>query len=309
MKRIAVGLPSLGFEEQDGVGLLSYNDIYYYVLGDGVVAAGGSFSGIPTFVKRVELSTAIKAAGLKWLFVGPEFLDLALETVQSMGLPPSMVAVYDPPGRGVYVGPQACLSKLMADADEAHFQNANLGKDPETQHAFRMFTSGSTGSVKAAIFSHRAAVARTSSMAASRVAASRVLLHIGMYHVSGLMLHGQAVVGKMGVYVSRASTAAAFMDRVASLKIQSTMVTPHMMEDITVDTDARDKLSTLDLAAFSGAPCRQELAEQFRKLLPSKAAMITAYGSTEVSPLVHLVVADDWKTGQVGFTAGATEVK
>ncbi|KAJ2976388.1 hypothetical protein NQ176_g4984 [Zarea fungicola] len=98
VKRIAVGLRSHGVASQDGVGLLSHNDIYYYVLGDGAIATGAVFTGIPTFVKQGELAHAIQAGGLQWLFASPEFLELALATVQSLGLPSDMVLLFDPPG-------------------------------------------------------------------------------------------------------------------------------------------------------------------------------------------------------------------
>ncbi|EJP66719.1 AMP-binding enzyme, putative [Beauveria bassiana ARSEF 2860] len=73
----------------------------------------------PTFVKQVELVTAIHAAGLKWLFVALEFLDLALATVEGLSLPPGMVVVFDPPGLDSYTGAQPSLSGLMDGADES----------------------------------------------------------------------------------------------------------------------------------------------------------------------------------------------
>ena len=62
VKRIAVGLRAMCVAMQDGVALLSHNDIYYYVLGDGAIAAGAAFAGIPTFVKQSELANCIVAA-------------------------------------------------------------------------------------------------------------------------------------------------------------------------------------------------------------------------------------------------------
>jgi len=47
-KRIAVGLRDIGLVEGDTVGLLSVNEIHYYVLGDGVIAAGATFCPLPT---------------------------------------------------------------------------------------------------------------------------------------------------------------------------------------------------------------------------------------------------------------------
>ncbi|KAM3531774.1 hypothetical protein MY4038_004352 [Beauveria bassiana] len=103
------------FGSKKGLTILTDNDSFHlspYVPG-------------PTFVKQVELVTAIHAAGLKWLLVALEFLDLALATVEGLSLPPGMVVVFDPPGLDSYTGAQPSPSGLMDGADEADFQNTN----------------------------------------------------------------------------------------------------------------------------------------------------------------------------------------
>ncbi|KAF1732266.1 hypothetical protein CRV24_008460 [Beauveria bassiana] len=106
--------------------------------------------------KQVELVTAIHAAGLKWLFVALEFLDLALATVEGLSLPPGMVVVFDPPGLDSYTGAQLSLSGLVDGADEADVQNTNEGKDVEVRETVRICTRGSTGTVKVAVVPHKA---------------------------------------------------------------------------------------------------------------------------------------------------------
>ncbi|KAM3460491.1 hypothetical protein NHJ6243_005876 [Beauveria neobassiana] len=315
VKRIAVGLQRFGIADQDGVGLLSENDIYYYVLGDGAVAAGAVYSGIPTFVKQAELATAIQAAGLKWLFVAPEFLHLALATVKNLGLPPSMVIVFDPPGLNPYRGgTQASLSNIIDGVDEASFRNANEGHDPTTREAFRFFTSGSTGSVKAASISHRASALRVDFMAAMPLLDKPFLLVIGMFHVSGALNHMRACLGGgYSVYVTKAKDAAAVIDKIHSQSIGSTMITPRIMESMALvlnsTDDARKPLDSLRQISFVGAPCRQETVDMFRKILPDKARVNTGYGTTEVPALSSCIIDDNWVTGCVGQVPPSTAVK
>ena len=109
VKRTAVGLRALGVAEHDGVASLSHDGIYYYVLGDGVAAAGAIFGGIPTFVKQSQLASCITTAQVKRLVVAAEFLELALTTVQSLGIDKSRVIVFNPPGLEPYCGPQPHL--------------------------------------------------------------------------------------------------------------------------------------------------------------------------------------------------------
>ncbi|KAM3471848.1 hypothetical protein MY5147_005620 [Beauveria neobassiana] len=292
VKRIAVGLQRFGIADQDGVGLLSENDIYYYVLGDGAVAAGAVYSGIPTFVKQAELATAIQAAGLKWLFVAPEFLHLALATVKNLGLPPSMVIVFDPPGLNPYRGgTQASLSNIIDGVDEASFRNANEGHDPTTREAFRFFTSGSTGSVKAASISHRASALRVDFMAAMPLLDKPFLLVIGMFHVSGALNHMRACLGGgYSVYVTKAKDAAAVIDKIHSQSIGSTMITPRIMESMALVLNSTDDA---------------------RKPLDSlrQISVNTGYGTTEVPALSSCIIDDNWVTGCVGQVPPSTAVK
>ncbi|KAJ6779973.1 hypothetical protein PWT90_03351 [Aphanocladium album] len=310
VKRIAVGLQSHGVGDQDCVGLLSHNDLYYYVLGDGVIAAGGIYAGIPTFVKQAELETAIKAAGVKWLFVAPEFLDLALATVKDMGMSTDTVLVYDPPGLDAYSGTQASLSKLIGGADEGSFRNANEGKDQAAREAFRLFTSGSTGSVKAAVVSHEAQVNRLDAGSASVMPLGQFLLMIGMYHVSGLMMHGRACTTGFTVCITRSTDATSIIDRIQTMEITSTMVSPRLMETMVAQLgDEHDPLASLRLVVFAGSPSRQETVDSFRKILPVEARLHTAYGLTEVSGVSSIAVDDEWTTGRVGTIIPTTACK
>ncbi|OAA61565.1 AMP-dependent synthetase/ligase [Cordyceps fumosorosea ARSEF 2679] len=319
VKRIAVGLARHGLTDQDAVGLLSENDIYYYVLGDGVVAGGGIFSGIPTFVKQAELATAIRAAGLKWLFVAPEFLDLALATVREAGLPPSTVLVFDPPGLEPYAGGvQASLSAIMDVGTEAEhaFRNVNEGGDPAAREAFRFFTSGTTGAVKAAVITHQVAIARADLIAAMPPPTAHFLLVIGMFHVSGAMYHTRASLGGgsgFSTYISRAREAAAVIDRIQSLGIGTTMLTPPLLEAMAAALGAgpeeRRRVASLRQVFFAGALCRQQVVDNIRKMLPADAVVLTGYGATELPGISGVAITDDWVTGCVGQALPSTTIK
>lgn len=302
----------MGVADQDGVGLLSYNDIYYYVLGDGVVAAGAVYSGIPTFVRQAELATAIQAAGIKWLFVSVEFLDLALATVESLGLPLSMVIVFDPPGHEDYKGSQHSLSKLISCADESHFRNENKGKDPAQRTAFRVFTSGSTGSVKAAKISHQAQVARLDYVGKVLRLKGRSLQVIGTYHVSGLFTYNQACLGVVTLCVSRRNDAVTIAARIRSLKIQYILITPRIVEElgglVGSIINLPELLSSLQLVTCAGSACRKDLVQVLQGILPKTTRVLVTYGTTELSPVASHAIGDGWITGQVGMPVPGTDV-
>lgn len=314
MKRTAVGLREVGLADQEAVGLLSYNDIYYYLLGDGAIAAGATFAGIPTFVKPTELATAITAAGIKWLFVAPEFLELVMVTADSIGFPAERVMVFDPPGLEPYTGSQQSFSKLINNADESLFQNANKGKDPKAQISHQLFTSGTTGAVKSAQVSHTVQLDRMSyALAQTSSNKERTLQTIGMYHASGLVSHCGALSGAGPLYVSKPTDASTIVDMIGSLKITRAMLTPRIMEEVVGNTDglvnATGALKSLRHVRFGGSPTSADLVRAFKNMLPSEASLWITYGCTESLRVASAPIDEKWSEGCVGVPWSDVEVK
>ena len=308
VKRTSNALQKLGVRPQQGVGLLSRNDIYYYVFADGAIAAGAVFAGVPTFVKEVELATAISAAQLQWLFVEPEFLDVALAS-----MPEANVVVFDPPGLE-YTGRHQSLSKLVAGEQN---WNANTGTDAAAQIAQRLFTSGTTGSVKAAELSHATSIARLEVVGLLRPPQpTRTLQTIGMYHLTAWMAYVQALQGQTTLYVLRdgdGDLTPELLDRVPALSITNALLAPRTLEAVAaaVKRGAYPKaaLASLRQVAFAGAPCRDEVARAILDVLPSEAKLLTAYGCTETSGICLNIVTPSWVTGQVGPAVPWAEIK
>lgn len=318
VKRTSVGLQALGVANQDGVGLLSLNDIYYHALGDGAIAAGAAFAPIPTFVKQRELETALSAALIKWLFVEPEFLELSLSATKAAGIPVANVIVFDPPGRTPYSGPHQSFSKLLATADEELFQNVNTGKDLTVQITHRMFTSGTTGSVKAGQLSHKVQVARINYQGQCVTnTRERSLYMIGVYHgTAQLIIAGAFATDGSVLYLSRAlgpHEAPAIIDSIQSLGITSVLLTPPMVKSVTaaIVTGVRpqEALQPLRTVMLAGTPCPTDVAQGLRVLLPDHARLMVFYGSTEAASVAAIEVTPNWVTGQVGPVAAEVEAK
>jgi 4-coumarate--CoA ligase len=306
-------LRKIGVSDQDGVALLSHNDIYFYVLGDGAIAAGATFAGIPTFVKHNELANCIEAARIQWLFVAPEFLEMALNTASSMDIDRSRVIVYDPPGLEAYSGPQPCFSTLL-EANESEWQNPYNGKDPKTLTALRLFTSGTTGSIKAADISHAAQVERIDAQDFVPAPQDKGALHtIGIYHASGQITCNRACAGKLPAFLSSADDAPAILDRIYSCQISVTTLPPRMIEAITATIHAgirpRDYLQTLNTIMVGGSPSRKEAIEEFNALLPSHTLLRSGYGSTEAGNISMTPSDAPWTPGYVGYLSPKVELQ
>ncbi|KAF2787898.1 hypothetical protein K505DRAFT_342553 [Melanomma pulvis-pyrius CBS 109.77] len=96
VKRAAVSLRNLRLiQPGDCVGLLSHSDIYYWVLADAVIAAGGIFSPLPIIEREDQLATYIAAANIKCLFVSQEYESLVPRRVAAA----PKVLIFDSPAQ------------------------------------------------------------------------------------------------------------------------------------------------------------------------------------------------------------------
>ena len=283
------------------------------MLGDGAIAAGATFAGIPTFVKQSELAGCIAAAQVGWLFVAVEFLDLALTTAQRLGIDRSRVMVFDPPGLEPYAGPQAHLREIMS-ADEGLWRNPYHGKDPKALTALRMFTSGTTGTMKAAEISHAAQLTRIGPQ--NNVLwphEVRVLQTIGIYHISGQSTCNRACAGKIQAYLSSADDAAMILDKIQSFGITMTTLPPRTIEDITdviyAGIRSKETLQSLDSVVLGGSPSRKEVVEAFAALLPSHARLRAGYASTEAGLITMTPGEVPLIPGYAGPVAPGVEMK
>lgn len=318
-KRIAVGLRALGVVEQDGVGLLSRNEIYYYVLADGAIAAGMTFIGIPPSDKQDKLATHMAVAQVKWLFVAPEFLELALTTAAKVGMDKSHILVFDPPGLEPYENDngQSRLSSLL-DANESLWQNPNHGKDPRALTALRLFTSGTTGSVKAAELSHAALVTRLDAqdfVPSQRDSAQ--LQFINLSSAGGQMICQRAFAGWLPAYISNYDDELSIIDRIQSCGISVVQLPPRTMEAITAAIKAgirsRESLHSLNTVLVGGATSRKEGVDQFAAVLPSHVLLRSGYGSTEagIIAMTPASLCAPWRPGPgyVGFLPPGVELR
>ncbi|KAI0528354.1 hypothetical protein GGR58DRAFT_353209 [Xylaria digitata] len=315
VKKISVGLHALGFKQNEAVGLLSPNDPYYYVLADGVIAAGGTFAGIAPSVKETELVTCIKAGCVSWLCASAEFLDLALTTAKSMGIDESRVILFDPPGRESEKR-QPSFSGLLG-SDESVWQNPCEGGDPTKMVAMRQYTSGTTGGTKAVDICHDILIERVKRLDDADLSPLQhdkgALHYIAMFGVSGGMTHAKAVLGKLPAYFTSAGDAAQILDLVQSFGITLIQLAVPMMEGfiaaIHAGVRSRDTLKSLQSVLVGGAASRKEGVEAFAALLPPHAILRTGYGSTEAASVATTPADMVWTPGYVGLLTDDVEIK
>ncbi|XP_060883143.1 medium-chain acyl-CoA ligase ACSF2, mitochondrial-like isoform X3 [Labrus mixtus] len=180
------------------------------------------------------------------------------------------------------------------------------------------FTSGTTGSPKAAALSHHNIV-NNAYFFGLRVGYGwrpqvRVCVPVPMYHCFGsvaggmcMAVHGVTLVFPSAGYNSQANLAA-----IQSEKCNFVYGTPTMFTDMLSQHDLHKyDLSTAEAGLMGGSPCASEIVRKLRTDMNMKE-IVLGYGTTENSPLTFLGFPHDneeLKTDTVGCIMSHTEAK
>lgn len=282
------------------------------MLGDGVIAAGGTICPLPTGTLD-KLDLYIEAAQVSWLFVSAEFLDKILLAAPKWQFDKSHILVFDPPELEPYLGNLPTFSSLL-NADESLWQNPYDGKDPKELICVRSFGSGTTGSIKAIEISHAAQLARLDApLFIPDPRDSAWLQNIGIFHVSSFNMCQRAFAGGLPMAITSVEDAPTLLDRIQALRISQIQLLPALMESI-IDTinsglRSREALQSLSTVLIGGTFSRKDSVTEFAALLPSHTRLRTGYGSTEAGIVSMTPIDAPWALGYTGFLTPKVELK
>lgn len=95
VQRIASGLLALGLRPGDRVLLFSGNNIFFPSFLNGIIAAGGIFTGAnPSFTPR-EIEQQIRSSGARFLVAHRDKSDIAREAMGNVGLDEGNIFMFD----------------------------------------------------------------------------------------------------------------------------------------------------------------------------------------------------------------------
>src|SRR5258706_6257902 len=119
---------------------------------NGVVAAGGIFTGSNPSYTEFELIHHIKTSQSKFLIVEPELLPNVLAASKECNIPQSNIWIFDNLGQQIPAGFRS-WRQLMShgEKDWVRFNDEKTSKETT---AARLFSSGTTGLPKATMASH-----------------------------------------------------------------------------------------------------------------------------------------------------------
>ncbi|MEV4627265.1 alpha/beta fold hydrolase [Micromonospora sp. NPDC049523] len=202
------------------------------------------------------------------------------------------------PGRRFGAGPGAAALGALTLGRLARLGagDRKLPAAPEPDDdAAVLFTSGSTGPAKGAVYTHRQLAAMRDALSELGLGAeSGIVAAFAPFALFGPALGAASAIPDMRVTAPRTLTATALAEATAAVDASAVFASPAALRNV-VDTgnglDARQRaaLEGVTLLLSAGAPVPAVLLAQAQALMP-KAQPHTPYGMTEVLPVTDITL-------------------
>lgn len=300
-KRFAAGLRKNGFQPGERLLLFSGNTLFFPVVIQGTVMAGGIFTGAnPNYVAR-ELAYQLQDSGASILIVGEASLDVALEAIASINFSRDKLFVM---GNGYEVFEDRAQSirsiphwtTLLAPSSEGDafkWEEFSTRKDMN-RTAVLNYSSGTTGLPKGVEISHLNYVsncvqtehtARLSSTYDEYLQRAVGLGFLPMYHAYGQTRHCVSNV-MLGIptYIMRKFDFLSMLEYVQRYRVTALNLVPPIAVALTKRPEVKNyDLSSVEAAMVGAAPLDPATVKDFNRLFGGKVTLKQGWGMTEIT--------------------------
>ncbi len=304
--RTARGLWGLGIRPGDRVGLWACNCVEWVYLQVATALTGSVLVNVNPAYRAHELRYVLRKSGMKAIFLHERdaragYLDILNEARKGQDL-----ALED----AVLLGTEAWHGMLAARADVPALEHS------PADVVNIQYTSGTTGSPKGVLLTHRNLVNNAYIVGRSMMttAADRLCSPVPLYHCFGCVMSSLLAI----VYGIPLVLPAAQFDPLATLQAiaaeRCTLIygVPTMFIAELDHPDFRKyDMSSLRSGIMAGAPCPVEVMKRVVSQMHC-SGMTVAYGQTETSPGITMSAADDSlenRVSTIGRALPETEVK
>lgn len=266
--------------KKDVVCLTSFNDIMYSMIFLGTVGAGGIFAGINSSYTHYELVHHIKTAKVKFIITEPEMLEPVLAAAKECNISQSNILIFNVQGQAVLKGFQSWETLLNhGEEDWVRFEDLETSK---TTEAARLFSSGTTGLPKAAIWSHYNLVAEHELLWQNdmRDYQIRRLLCLPMFHAAVFSTaHIASLKTGHGAFVMRRFELEEFLKHVEKYQITDLgLVPPLIISIIMSDLSKQYSLKSVKAASCGAALMGKGPQKRFQDLIADGAPFTQVWG-------------------------------
>ena len=304
-ERVARGLWSLGIRPGDRVGLWSTNCVEWVLVHLGCARAGAVLVNVNPAYRSHELSFVLRRSRMKALFLWhkderTDYSSLLEQARADQTIPLEHVIYFDSVDWKDLQQATTSASPAIHPADVANIQ----------------YTSGTTGSPKGVMLTHRNLVnnGKLAARAMRYTSDDRICVPVPMYHCFG------CVIGTMAALSSGAALLLpgwSFEPRAVLQAIQAERATsiygvPAMfIAELGLPDFSNFDLTSLRTGMMAGAPCPVEVMKRVVSEMHCPQ-MVIGYGQTESSPVITMSELDDpveTRVSTAGKALPCTEVK
>ncbi|WP_274913886.1 AMP-binding protein [Streptomyces sp. WZ-12] len=302
-RRLAAALAASGLRKGDVLALHSPNSLVFPVVFYAASRCGAAVTTVHPLATEAEFARQLKDSGATWIVTVAALLDVARGAAQRAGTIAEILVCDRAEGH------RSVLDLLDGDHPEP-----DPRIDPATDLAALPYSSGTTGTPKGVMLTHRSIATNLAQLAPlmPNGAENRILAVLPFFHIYGLtalmnapLRHGATVV------VLPRFDLRQFLTAIQEHRITDVYAAPPIVLALAKHplVDAFD-LTSLKRLVCAAAPLDAALAAACARRL-GLPAVLQAYGMTELSPGTHVVPSDAVAPppGAVGTLLPSTEAR
>ncbi|PIN09597.1 Acyl-CoA synthetase [Handroanthus impetiginosus] len=289
VSRVSHGLLQLGIKKNDVVLIFSPNSIQFPICFFGIIAIGAIATTVNPIYTVAELSKQVKDSRSKLVITVEDLLP----KVKDFGLPVIILGTEKNSVLPIGRLPKITLfSELVNNEGSVNLDSNEFGiKQDDT--AVLLYSSGTTGTSKGVILSHRNFIAASLMITADQELAGELhnvfLCVLPMFHVFGLsvIMYAQLQRGNAIVSMSKFDLEM-ILKTVEKYRITYLWVVPPIILGMAKSSLVKKyNLSSLKQIGSGAAPLGKELMQECAKNFP-QATVLQGYGMTETCGIVSL---------------------
>ncbi|MFD6740261.1 4-coumarate--CoA ligase family protein [Streptomyces anthocyanicus] len=303
-RRVAAALAETGVRKGDVLALHSPNTVAFPLAFYAATRAGASVTTVHPLATAEEFAKQLKDSAARWIVTVSPLLPTARRAAELAGGVQEILVCDSAPGH------RSLVDMLASTAPEP-----SVAIDPAEDVAALPYSSGTTGTPKGVMLTHRQIATNLAQLESSMPSApgDRVLAVLPFFHIYGLtaLMNAPLRLGATVVVLPRFDLeqflAAIQNHRITSLYVAPPIVLALAKHPLVADYD----LSSLRYIVSAAAPLDARLAAACSQRL-GLPPVGQAYGMTELSPGTHVVPLDamaDAPPGTVGRLIAGTEMR
>ncbi|MCD0483780.1 AMP-binding protein [Streptacidiphilus sp. ASG 303] len=306
-RRAAAGLAEAGVAPGDVVALHSPNTVAYPVAFYAATRAGATVTTVSSLATPGEMAAQLRDSGARWIVTVSPFLPTAREAAAAL-------AGTGTPVREIFSCDPAEGHRNLFDLVASTAPEPSPAIDPAADVAVLPYSSGTTGTAKGVMLTHRNIATNLAQLDAAHRpgVGQRIVAVLPFFHIYGLtaLMNHPLRCGSTVVVLPRFDLEQ-FLQTLQDQRIQGVYAAPPMVLALArhpaVD---RYDLSSLEYVLSAAAPLDADLADACARRLGIDTVR-QAYGMTELSPGTHLVPLTDTSPppGAVGRLLASTEMR